>query len=256
MKLLLVLPTAGSPAPVFLESLGTLDLPPSVTAFERLTVTGNYIPGQRELAARRARAMSADIMIMLDDDMVVPPHALAAIVDAFAGDPQLGIVGALYYSRDGLRPMAATHWSSGDTTTAAIPAFTDGLTYVDAIGFGCVGVRVSALDALRPPYYSAHVFIEESANRVRICNEDYLLCERMREAGFRIGLHAGIRCKHFDRASGIAHPLAWEDATLTAHERMLVVEPGPTYRLLPYDAKAARASEHHARSTVDYISLD
>lgn len=256
MKLLLVLPTAGDPAAPFLESLRTLDLPSNVTAFERLTVTGNFIPGQREVAARRALAMNADIMIMLDDDMILPPHALSLLVRALEADPRLAIAGALYYSRDGLRPMAAHHWRSDDTTTAAVPAFAEGLTYVDAVGFGCVAVRVSALRALAPPYYATQVFIEEAAARVRICNEDYLLCERMREAGLRVGLHAGVRCKHYDRQSGIAHPVAWEDAAATNRERMLVIEAGPAYRLVPYDPAGARSSERHERSTVDYVSVD
>ena len=219
-------------------------------------MSGNFIPAQRELAARRALASNADIMIMLDDDMILPPHALAGLVDVLAADAQLAIAGALYYSRDGLRPMAAHYWNSADTTTAAVPAFGAGLAYVDAVGFCCVAVRVSALRALQPPYYASQVFIEEAAARVRICNEDYLLCERMRAAGFRVGLHAGVRCKHYDRASGVAHPLAWEDAQATAVERMLVVDPGPVYRLIPYDAAGARSAERHEAAAIDYISVD
>ncbi|GAC1430312.1 MAG: hypothetical protein NVSMB5_24570 [Candidatus Velthaea sp.] len=195
-------------------------------------------------------------MIMLDDDMILPPNALTALVDALAADPQLAIAGALYYSRDGLRPMAAHHWKSADTTTAAVPAFGEGLAYVDAVGFGCVAVRVAALRALEAPYYATQVFIEEAAARVRVCNEDYLLCERMRAAGFRVGLHAGVRCKHYDRASGVAHPVAWEDPRATARERMLVVEPGPAYRLVPYDAAGARSTERHQAAAIDYVSVD
>ncbi|MFN2462005.1 MAG: glycosyltransferase family 2 protein [Candidatus Velthaea sp.] len=256
MRLLLALPTAGNPAAPFLESLRSLELPGATTAFDRLTVTGNFIPGQREVAARRAVAQGADVLMMLDDDMIVPPDALARLTEVLAGDQAYAIAGALYYSRDGLRPMAASRWTSHDTTAASIPAFDDGITAVDAVGFGCVAVRVSVLKALAPPYFSTQVFLEESAARVRICNEDYLLCERMRAAGFHVALHAGVRCKHFDRQSQTAHPLEWEPAAETARERMLVADPGPHYRLIPYDAAGARAGEHHETAALDYLSVE
>lgn len=253
MKILLALPTAGNPAAPFLESLASIELPKSTTAFDRLTVTGNFVPGQREVAARRAVATGADILIMLDDDMILAPDAVAAVADALVANPALAIVGALYYSRDGIRPMAADRWDSCDTTTATTPPFGNGLTFVDAVGFGCVAVRVDALRKLAAPYFSTQVFIEENAARVRICNEDYLLCERMRRAGYRVGLHAGARCKHFDRQSGIAQPVTWEAPQDTAVERMMVVESGPRYRLVTYDPSGSRASEHHEFAALDYL---
>jgi len=254
--MLLALPNAGHPTQPFLASLGALGLPPEITAFDRYLVTGNFIPAQRELAVRRAFALGADLLAMIDDDMVFPPDALSMLCDALALDPSLAVVGALYYSRDGIRPMAATRWSSANTTTAGIPAFSDRVVTVDAVGFGCVVLRMSALRSLAPPYIGAQVFIEESAARVRVCNEDFLLCERLRGAGFTIGLHAGVRCGHFDRERGVVEPRAWEPASQTAEERMFVVEPGPRYALVPYDTRMATASERHERPILDYVSVD
>jgi hypothetical protein len=256
VKILLALPTAGNPAGPFLESLATLELPQTTTSFDRLTITGNFIPGQREVAARRAVAMNADVLIMLDDDMVIPPLAIAQIADALMADDALAIVGALYYSRDGIRPMAADRWDSRDTTSATTPPFSDGVSYVDAVGFGCVAIRVPALRSLQPPYFNTQVYVEERAARVRICNEDYLLCERLRHAGFRVGLHAQARCKHYDRQSGIAHPVTWEDPATTSVERMLISEPGPHYRLVGYEASGARAREVHEVATLDYVIVE
>jgi GT2 family glycosyltransferase len=256
VKILLALPTGGNPAAPFLESLASIELPKSTTAFDRLTITGNFVPGQREVAARRAVSSGADVLIMLDDDMVLAPSAVADVADALVANPALAIVGALYYSRDGIRPMAADRWNSSDTTTATTPPFTDSVTFVDAVGFGCVAIRVDALRKLAPPYFSTQVFVEQTAARVRICNEDYLLCERMRAAGYRIGLHAGARCKHFDRQSGIAQPIAWEAPHATSVERMMVAEPGPRFRLVAYDNSGARAGERHEIATLDYLIVD
>jgi hypothetical protein len=253
MNVLLAIPTAGAPAEPFLASLRELQLPASVTGFDRFSIAGNFIPGQRELAARRATSTNADVLVMLDDDMIVPRGAISALLDALAGDPQLAVAGALYYSRDGIHPMVASRWSSSDTTTAAIPPYDDGLTYCDAVGFGCVAIRVSALHSMPAPYFNTQVYVEESAGRVRVCNEDYLFCETVRRAGWLVALHAGVRCKHYDRRTGIAYPREWEDPATTRVERMLVVDPGPQYRVVPYDPSLGVRPERHEAANIDYI---
>jgi GT2 family glycosyltransferase len=239
MNVLLAVPTGGNPAAPFLDSLRELHMPEFVTGFDRLTVAGNFVPGQRELAARRATATDADALVMFDDDMILPPDALERLLGALAADAQLAVVGGLYYSRDGLHPMVADHWDSRDTTSAAIPAFDRSLTACDAVGFGCVAIRVSALRSMPEPYFHTQVYVEEHAARVRICNEDYLFCEAVRHAGWRVALHAGVRAKHYDRASSTAFPREWEDAATTRIERMLVVEHGPSYRMIPYGRPCA-----------------
>jgi GT2 family glycosyltransferase len=256
VNLLLAIPTAGNPSAPFLASLRDLHLPAGTTAFERIVVNGNFIPGQRELAVRRAIALDADVLVMFDDDMIVPPDALSALVEPLDADPQLAVVGALYYSRDGIRPMAADRWTSHDTTTAAIPAFGAGLTYCDAVGFGCVAIRVSALRSMEPPYFRTQVYVEEHANRVRLCNEDFLFCETARFGGWRVALQAALRCRHFDRSSSVAHPREWEDSRATNTERMIVVDPGPSYRLVPYDGARGAKPERHAAAEIDYIIVD
>jgi len=256
VRLLLGLPGAGAPTRPFIDSLAALQLPPEVTAIDRYVVSGNFIPGQRELCVRRALALRADVLVMIDDDMQVPPDAIVMLCDALALDPSLAVAGALYYSRDGIRPMAATRWTSENTTTAAVPGFRDGIVKVDAVGFGCVALRVAALGSLAPPYFDAQIFIEEGAARVRLCNEDFLLCERLRGAGYGIALHAGVRCGHYDRERGTIEPVRWESADQTQSERMIVMRPGPHYELVPYDGAGATADERHAAARLDYISVD
>jgi hypothetical protein len=152
--------------------------------------------------------------------------------------------------------MVADHWASHDTTTASIPAYTDGVTYCDVVGFGCAAIRVSALRSMAPPFFNTQVYVEEQAARVRICNEDYLFCEEVRRGGWLVALHAGVRCKHYDRVSRIAFPQEWEDASTTSVERMFVVEPGPAYRVVPYDATLGSKPERHESASIDYIIVD
>lgn len=255
MRLLLGLPSAGSPTAPFLESLGTLRLPQGCLDFDRVVVRGNFIPAQRELIFEEALARDFDIVAMIDDDIAFPPDALEQLVAALDDDAETAVAGALYYSRDGLRPMAVTNWRSEDTTTALVPAFADASTIVDGVGFGCVVVRMAAVRQLTRPLLSAHIFIQRRERRVWVADEDYLFCESVRKAGWRVRLHAGVRCKHFDRASGKAIPERWEDAGVTSHSRMYVRTPQGEALIEPDDS-LPRGKETHRAVALDYLSVD
>ena len=243
MKLLIGIPTGGQPTRPFLDALAKLELPPSVTEAERLVWSGNAVAVQREMIARDAVQRGADLLAMIDDDIVAPPDALVKLIAALETDPDAALAGALYYSRDSARPMAVARWSSGDTTTAAIPAYADGkVAVVDGVGFGCIVLRIAALRALSLPYFAAHVYVDPSARSVRQCDEDYLLCERLRNAGRRVLLHAGVRCGHYDRGSGTTAPSAWETDAETDRLRMIVLQ-GDRTALVPFDDAVPRAVE-------------
>lgn len=251
MKLFIGIPTSGSPAKPFLESLGTLEIPASISSVDRTVVTGNYVPAQRELIVRRALARSADRLLMCDDDMVLPADALTKLSAVLDEDASCALAGALYYSRDGFRPMAVVNWDAADTTSANIPAFASEPVAVDGVGFGCVLLRLDALLAMETPYFSAQVYIEPDASRVRVCNEDYLFCARLRAANLRVLLHPGVRCGHFDRATGTIHPQAWEDVRVTSEPRMAVLQDGKQ-QLVPL-APSARGEERHESAAISYV---
>lgn len=256
MRLLLGLPTAGSPTSPFIESLGTLRLPAGCIDFDRCVVSGNFIPAQRELIVEEALERRFDVLAMIDDDVAFPPDALKLLVAALDDDPKTALVGALYYSRDGLRPMAVDRWNGMDTTTAVIPAFDDrSARIVDGVGFGCVVVRVSAIAALERPFLTAHVILQRRERWVRIADEDYLFCERLRKEGFHVRLHGGVRCKHFDRESKRLLPERWEDPALTASPRMYVRTPQGE-RLIAVDEKLPRGREEHLAVPLDYLRVD
>ena len=255
MRLLLGLPTAGSPTAPFLKSLAALALPQDCIDFDRCVVGGNFIPAQRELLFEEALARNFDVLAMIDDDIEFPPDALARMISVLDEDPITALVGALYYSRDGLRPMAVDNWSGMDTTAAFIPAFDTSAVIVDGVGFGCVVVRLSAVAQLQLPLLSAHIFVQREARRVWVADEDYLFCERLRQNGHRVRLHAGVRCRHFDRKTEQFSPSAWEDSGITSQARMFVQTPEGE-ALIPADERLPRGRERHRAVTFDYLSVE
>ncbi len=255
-RVLLGVASGGKPAAPFLEGLTKLRLPLVVAELQRSVAVGNFIPAQRELIALDAVAGGYDYLFFVDDDIVLPEDALERLIETAEADPQTGVVGGLYYSRDSARPVTVARWTSADTSSAHVPAFTSTSTgVVDGVGFGCALLRVSVLATLRAPYFPAHIFIERAARRASQCDEDYLYCERVRKAGYVVRLDARVRCPHYNRESASTAPVRWEDDAETSAERMIVAEFGAT-RLVPLDQSAARVTEHHVRATVDYIYVD
>ena len=246
MKLIIGLPTAGKPTKPFLESLKSLRVPAVLTWVDRVIVTGNFVPGQREFIMRQAQQAAADFVLMIDDDMVIPSDAIELLYDSMQRDQRNAVTGALYYSRDGKRPMVVSNWHSTDTTEATVPAFTtEAPVPVDGIGFGCVLIRMSALATLQQPYFSAQIVVETAHAYVRICNEDYLLCERFRQANFNVLLDARVRSGHYDRHHEITFPLTWEPNAITSIERMHVRQPNGTEELVPLRAGNPHLVEEH-----------
>jgi hypothetical protein len=245
VKLLIGIPTNGQPTQPFLDALKDLELPTTVGDAERIVWSGNFIPAQREMIAREALRRDCDVLVMIDDDMVPPRDALVKLIDALETDPAVAVVGALYYSRDGARPMVVSRWTSTATTSAAIPPFRSGATApVDGVGFGCVAIRTAALRDLSTPYFGAHFFVDPTFRVVRQCDEDYLFCERVRSAGWGVLVHAGARSPHYDRASDRLAPNEWEPDDQTNRLRMIVRD-GEVTKLVPFDDRVPQAAEHH-----------
>lgn len=256
MNLLIGLPTAGKLTEPFLEGLKAVRWPSSLGHVERIVVTGNFVPGQRELIVRRALAGEADLLLMIDDDIVVPPDGVSRLHETLALHPQTAIAGALYYSRDGKRPMVVSRWRASDTTDAIVPAFTgQGSVEVDGIGFGCVLLRTAALRTLTAPYFGVQIAMDTARNDVRLCNEDYLFCERLRGVGFTIRLDARVRCGHFDREQAILLPREWESEEATGAPRMYIRQPDGVETLVPFVDGGPFAAEVHEYGALDYLFL-
>lgn len=254
-RVLLGVASGGTPAAPFIESLARLRLPASIPSLQRSVVTGNYVPAQRELIMRDAIDGNYDYLFFVDDDIILPPEALELLVATAEADPATAVVGGLYYSRDSLKPIAVADWDSSGTASAHVPAFTSTSTdIVDGIGFGCALLRIAAARKLTAPYFPAHVYIESGARRARLCDEDYLYCERVRHAGNTVRLDARVRCGHYDRASNSTAPIVWESDAATSTPRMVVVENGVT-RLVPLDSTAPCIVEDHARADLTYITV-
>jgi GT2 family glycosyltransferase len=254
VRVLVGIPSAGSPATPFAESLAALAFPKELTAIDRYVATGNFVPAQRELIVERAIATNADVLLMCDDDMILPNDAFTSLLSVLSANARCALAGALYYSRDGFRPMVVSDWDPLDTTTAIIPAFERAPVEVGGVGFGCVAIRIDAVRELEPPYFASHVYLEPRLGKARVCDEDYLFCHRLRGRSWSVVLHAGVRAGHYDRATNTTHPLEWEPLERTRVPRIAAIQDG-VVQLIPAAENAVPSrGEYHQRVSLEYIT--
>jgi len=90
---------------------------------------------------------------------------------------------------------------------------------------------------------------------VRICNEDYLFCARLRQAGWRVLLVPAVRCGHYDRQLKTIAPAQWEPPEITRSPRMAVLVDGMP-KLIEAHAGHETTREAHVRASLDYIIVE
>jgi glycosyltransferase involved in cell wall biosynthesis len=131
----------------------------------------------RNNGVKYAREMGCDFIFFIDSDMVFPRTTLHRLL-LHSED----IVGATYAKRVPPYSILGTALRSEPTCDAR------GLTEMHRIPTGCLLIRMKVFDALSEPHFR---FGADEASG-DILGEDYVFCDRAREAGFRIWCDAAL----------------------------------------------------------------
>jgi hypothetical protein len=135
-----------------------------------ITVKSSIVAQARNDGVEHARNFGADFIFFLDSDMVFPPTALFRLLLH-----RKDIVGATYTKR--VAPFVVL-----GTRLAEQPTVPSGeLLEMQRIPTGCLLIKMNVFDKLSKPYFR----FETNADGA-IVGEDYVFCDRAREAGFRI----------------------------------------------------------------------
>jgi len=161
-----------------------------------------YQPGNLSVAMTRNRivsrflATSCDVLVMVDDDVVPPPHLLDVVAD-----PD----GACYAMVTIPHPMPHP-LAPGRVVLTAYETAGEGLAFldlergwndVDAAATGCCAVRRDALERLGP-----NPFRIGNDPDAPVTSDDFLFCADLRAAGLRIGSwHDGWHSDHVTTVS-------------------------------------------------------
>lgn len=135
-----------------------------------ITVKSSIVAQARNNGVELARGFGADYIFFLDSDMLFPSTALFRLLLH-----RKDIVGATYTKR--VAPFGIL-----GTQLAEQPAVLSGdLLEMQRIPTGCLLIKMAVFEKLTKPYFRFEVDADGA-----IVGEDYVFCDRAREAGFRI----------------------------------------------------------------------
>lgn len=131
-----------------------------------------------------------DLLLMLDDDMILPQETFERLKNIIDTYPDAGVAGGLYWQRGGgYRPVIMKVVYQNDTVGTqwyAPHEITGGVQQVGIQGGGCMLMPMRAINALMPP-----VFWVDG-----IVGTDVHFCSRLNQMGFNCYCDTGLELGH------------------------------------------------------------
>jgi len=213
----------------------------------------NIIDKSEQFRARNklvegAIGIGAQYMLMLDDDMIIdtennvrPTKRYGFVMDfieAMEEDPEIGIMGALYFQRGGsYHPVAMNrakdstyYWLTGEDLSP-------GRREVGVVGGGCIVINMKVFDRIPSPWFEPEMQVEGPSR-----GTDVQICEKIREAGWKVIWDTSVELGHVSQkrvvitaANRLEHAISanryvdkvqesWDDAGMMTIYRMDVEE--------------------------------
>ncbi len=169
----------------------------------------------RNQAVTQFLATEAEWLAFVDSDMGFQADAIHRLIEAAhepGVDPRLvrPVVGALAFgqSRGTQGPANSVRyeqfptiyrWHQNDRTVGVQPMLDyprDALVECDATGAACFVVHRSVLEAMASTYPAPRPWFDEMVVQGRVFGEDLTFCRRVRDLGYPIFVHTGVRTSH------------------------------------------------------------
>jgi hypothetical protein len=142
-----------------------------------LSNKSSIVAEARNTGVAMAQAAGVEHLLFVDSDMTFPRDALHRLLAH-----RLEVVGATYAKR--VPPYQALGTALQPQPADAAP----GLIEMARLPTGCLLIRMDVFDRLSTPYF--HFGIEGTGRH--IIGEDYVFCDRVRDAGLRIWCDAAL----------------------------------------------------------------
>lgn len=205
-------PHAGAVRPDHTRALMEMQLATPQHQFTHIDVDLMIVGKARNMCVEAGLPANLDVMWMIDDDVVVPPHAGVLIDQALA----LGIVSGVYYSRRlPYTPQLYTKATEPEYAGKYWP-WTDEIPTkmfkIDAVGAGCLAVNTQVFYRMRDEITG---MLRSQAEKVSVSwiadtlrglspwfefldkkGEDMYFCERAHDCGLDIWVNPEVQCLH------------------------------------------------------------
>lgn len=161
-------------------------------------------------AVRKFLATEGEWLAFVDSDQGFDPDCFDRLIDA--ADPvQRPVVGALVFGqrRAGQGPHGSVRlqqfptiyrWVDGPGMSGCAPLYDyppDALVECDATGAACFVVHRGVLTELATRHPEPRPWFDELILRRQVFGEDLTFFRRVRDAGFRVHVHTGVKTSHY-----------------------------------------------------------
>lgn len=198
MRILVGIPYNGGNDPPARAALDALDW---CGAERQYDIRKNYgVDMARNRIAAHAVSGGFDWLLFVDADVILPPDALENLLEHDA-DVCMGWYLNRHDHGDSQRTCLYAPGSGWSYFKACdLRAKRDGGTYTIKAkggGLGCCLVRVSALDAVKFPWFEwKDVKFDRSTGKVDSCGEDIDFCNKCEQAGIQVYADTRVECEH------------------------------------------------------------
>lgn len=135
-------------------------------------------------------ATDCDTLVMVDDDIVPPPHVLEALLPHLPDYAMVSVPHPMPSPKGAELVLSA--FAANAFGHLGVATLEHGLNEVDAVATGCVAITREALVTLGP-----NPFRIEHNPDAEITSDDFLFCADLRAIGYRIGCWwDGWYCDH------------------------------------------------------------
>lgn len=164
------------------------------------------IPKQEQFRARNAivqaaAQISAKYLFMLDDDQVINPEqtifpianydCIQKMIAHIEKDPEIGIVGALYFQRGGSYHPVAMKEKHNEFFWLTEDDLTGGLQEVAVTGGGAMLINMEIINRIGSPWFEPEQQTDGPSN-----GTDIQICRKARAAGYKVMLDSSIEFGH------------------------------------------------------------
>lgn len=198
MKILIAVPTYETISPDTFRSIYGLDKAGQECVFD--FVRGYDCATARNNIAQEALNISADYVLMVDNDVVLPPDALGNLLDNLV-DVCLGYYPSrnaqnVYDGKTAIYRLGEFNYTSQIVTAEMHGLLENGVHKIEVHGggMGCALIRTNVFRTLCFPYFDWVNYPNKG-----ILSEDLYFCEQCYAAGIKIYTDTRVGCGHIFR---------------------------------------------------------
>lgn len=199
MGLVMAVPSRGPVRVEWAINSTSIAMPMSYSTAWKIVVN-EEVGHARNMCVAQAQKQKAEFIFFLDDDVLVPQHALRRLVHTMQMNPSWDLITGVYVTKTDV-PEPLIFSPEGTTRGTYWDWEFNTIFPISACGMGCCLIRMTAFDKVEEPWFLWRHTVNGSVHGTE--GEDVYFCRKLLEAGGTLMCDGGVLCGHIDQAGRI-----------------------------------------------------